>query len=157
MEHTRHAHRASLLRLALFSPLVFGQCAEYPGISDYDIHWNALATIDHVDYPAELHVRLEHGRFAGYYIVDLPDYRLRRTFTAGSIYYPVNSLYQGFSGTSECLNFQDSVNGTIAYIEANRGLQSFIIYDQLQWDTIPHFIGVRLQVPDTGIVLSTVQ
>jgi hypothetical protein len=157
MEHTRLARAKMLLRLALLSPLAFEHCAEYPEISDYDIHVHALATIDHVNFPAELHLRLNSGWFEGYYIVDLPDYRLHRTFTAHAYYYRQQWFYQGFFGTSGCLDFQDSVQGTIAFFEANRQLKSFIIYDQLKWDTIPHFIGVRLQVPDTGLVLSTIQ
>lgn len=156
MKHLTYSHtRARARLLALCSPLIFAQCAPYPSISEYDIHFKALATIGRVDYPAILHLRLANSIFEGYYTVDLPDQRMRRTFVATPVYYPADRRFQGSRGSSTSVNFRDSVLGKIAWFEASRDISSVIIYDQFKWDTIPHFIGVRLQVPDTGVVLTT--
>ena len=156
MEHTRHARANTLLRLAVLAPLVFEHCASYPSVRDYDFHYRASAEIAKVRYPATLHLRRHGETFEGYYIIDLPDYRLRRTFVATPTYYPINEIYEGESGTSISVSFKDEIRGRIAWFEASRLLNSSIIYDQFRHDTIPHFTGIRLQVPDTGEVVTTV-
>jgi hypothetical protein len=143
MNHLAHARARAYV--ALIALPIGAACAQYPAISEYDFHASGIATILKVDYPAELHLRQTGDCFAGYYIVELPDYRLRRQFNACAAYYAQPGVYHG-GGSSESLSYQDVIYGRVVWFDAPRTLDSVVVYDQFRNDTIPHFTGIRLEV-----------